>query len=156
MTKNQWNRIANKFIADECPHEEEEICTCNVKETANIITVQEEYENLLKEWQERLFMKDWFIKIKAECSFEEMPLPDCSGCADWQEATKTAYIYILNSYLYGERIIPFDAEKTIVHELLHLKFSLLSDGENGLNDRYVHQLIDEMSRSLVDAKRSGR
>jgi phage shock protein A len=52
-------------------------------------------------------------------------------------------------------MIPFDFEKTLVHELLHLKFSLLADKVEDMQSRYVHQMIDEMARSLVDAKRCG-
>jgi hypothetical protein len=51
-------------------------------------------------------------------------------------------------------MIPFDFEVVLVHELLHLKFALLSDNSDcNIESRYVHQLIDEMARSFVDAKR---
>ena len=39
-------------------------------------------------------------------------------------------------------------------ELLHLKFSLLGENENELQNRLVHQLIDDLAKALVGAKRS--
>lgn len=61
-------------------------------------------------------------------------------------------IRIINPELYGERIIPFDFEKTLVHELLHLKFCLL-ESDDELRNRVIHMLIEDMARALVITKR---
>ena len=45
--------------------------------------------------------------------------------------------------------VDFEDRKTLVHELLHLKFCLLGDSGNDLQDRYVHQLIDDLARAFV-------
>lgn len=109
---------------------------------------------LLEEWQERLFLQAWRIVLRPKCKPDDMDLRDCWGCTEWTEESKTARIDIVDPDCLSEKIIPFDFEKTLVHELLHLKFCLLSNETDSMSDRYVHQIIDEMARSLVDAKRS--
>lgn len=108
---------------------------------------------LLKEWQDRLFLQSWRITLRPKCKPDEMP--DCWGRTEWEEVNKTARIDIVDPYCLTDKIIPFDFETVLVHELLHLKFSLLSDNAEDLQARYVHQMIDEMARALVDAKRKG-
>lgn len=70
------------------------------------------------------------------------------------ETVKTARIEIMDPAYYGERIVPFDWEKTLVHELLHLKTCLVSSNVPELQERVMHQLIDDLARALVSAKRS--
>lgn len=112
-------------------------------------------KELLAEWQKRLGLQDWRIQLIDHCRPEDMTLPDCCGCTDWREAVKTAVIQILDPDFYGERIVPFDYEKTLVHELLHIKTSLVSDQVDDLQARYMHQMIDDLARAFVDAKRTG-
>lgn len=109
---------------------------------------------LLKEWQTRLGLLDWRIKLVDNCKPDEMSMQDVAGCSIWTEAIKTARIEIIDPVYYGERIVAFDYEKTLVHELLHLKLSLVGNVENDLQMRYVHQMIDDLARALVNAKRS--
>lgn len=108
---------------------------------------------LLTEWQNRLGLHDWRIKLVDNCKPEDMILENVAGCTDWSEATKTARIEIIDPKYYGERIVPFDYEKTLVHELLHLKLALVSDMVSDLQTRYMHQIIDDLARAFVDAKR---
>ena len=112
------------------------------------------HAKLLDEWQKRLGLHDWRIKLEGCCSPDEMEL-DAVGCTAWQETTKTAKIQILSEDYYEKRVVPFDWEKTLVHELLHLKTCLLSDVEDSLQERVAHMLIDDLARAFVDAKRSG-
>ena len=108
---------------------------------------------LLDEWKDRLGLHEWRITLCPFCKPEEM---DSEGVAStsWQEVIKVAKIEIMDEDYYKGFIIPFDFEKTLVHELLHLKTCLISDTENELQERIAHQLIDDMARALVDAKRS--
>lgn len=109
---------------------------------------------LLNEWQKRLGLQDWRIKLCDNCKPEEMTIQGVAGCTEWTEANKTARIEIIDPQYYGERIVPFDYEKTLVHELLHLKTCLVSDMVYDLQARYMHQMIDDLARAFVDAKRS--
>lgn len=109
---------------------------------------------LLEEWQERLFLQAWRIILRPKCKPDEMP-SGMWGSTEWKEVNKTARIDIVDPDCLTEKMIPFDFETVLVHELLHLKFCLLSSETDSIEDRYVHQLIDEMARALVDAKRKG-
>ena len=106
---------------------------------------------LLREWQNRLGLTDWTIALST--GLFELSLEDAAGCTSYVEVTKSAAIEIIDKRVYGTRIIPYDFEKILVHELLHLKFCLLFDNDDSLQSRLVHQLIDDLARALVDAKR---
>ena len=114
-----------------------------------------EAKNLLKEWQNRLSMQDWRIALYVDCMPDEMHVDDSSGCVSWQESTKTACIQILDQKYYGERVVPFDFEKTLVHELMHLKMCMMYKREGSMRERLAHQVIDGIARALVDANRAG-
>ena len=111
--------------------------------------------HLIDEWQKRLGLQDWRIKLNDNCKPDEMAMQDVAGCTEWSESIKTARIEIIDPQYYGDRVVPFDYEKTLVHELLHLKTSLVSDGVDDLQARYMHQMIDDLARAFVDAKRCG-
>ena len=108
---------------------------------------------LLLEWQNRLGLQDWRIKIVDCCKPNEMQISDVAGCTEWSESTKAARIEIIDPLYYGDRIYPFDYEKTLIHELLHLKLSIVSDNVPEFQARYMHQIIDDLARSFVDVKR---
>lgn len=116
---------------------------------------KKEYKALLDEWKIRLGLFDWHIKLYPKCKPDEMEIEDVAGCVSWQECNKTAKIDILNPKYYGNRVVPFDWEKTLVHELLHLKLCLVSDQVEEFQSRYMHQIIDDLARAMVDAKRFG-
>lgn len=113
-------------------------------------------ETLLSEWQERLGLQDWKIKLVPDCKPEDMALEDCAGCTTWTESIKTARIEIIDPKHYGDRIVAFDFEKTLIHELLHLKTCLVSSDVSDLQERYMHQMIDDLARAFVDAKQKRR
>ena len=111
------------------------------------------YLKLLNEWTKRLGLHDWRIEFHPCCKPDEMTIPDVCGCSEWKEPTKSARVEIIDPQFYGERIAPFDWEETLVHELLHLKTSLISSDCDPLQERVAHQLIDDLARAFVDAKR---
>lgn len=108
---------------------------------------------LLKEWQKRLRLQDWTIGLEQNCKAQDMKIKDCSGCCEWIESSKTAQVQILDPMEYGERIVPYDFETTLVHELLHCKLSLISTDVDDCQERYMHQIIDDLAKAFVDAKR---
>ncbi|MDD4566139.1 MAG: hypothetical protein PHE79_11780 [Eubacteriales bacterium] len=110
-------------------------------------------DDLLKEWVERLGLQEWRIKLIPDSLPCDMTLKNVAGETEWTETIKSARISILKESCYGEYIIPYDFERTLVHELLHLKFCLLGESGNDMQDRFIHQLIDDMARALVCAKR---
>ena len=107
------------------------------------------YEELLEKWKCRPGLQDWRIVLKADVIPSDMTIENVAGETEWTESNKSAVVRILREDCYGTRIVPFNFEKTLVHELLHLKFCLLGESGNNLQDRYVHQLIDDLARAFV-------
>lgn len=110
---------------------------------------------LLIEWVERLHLQNWTIKVADQMLPESMTEKDDMGCVVFDEVNHAARIEILDPKYYGDRVLPFDHEKILVHELLHLKLCFLFAGDE-LHDRILHSLLDEIAVALVEAKRSGK
>jgi len=117
-----------------------------------------EHEALLKEWQNRLGLQNWHIELNDNCRPENMAMQNVEGCTTWQETTRCAIIDMLDPAFYPSDAVGrgFDWEKVLVHELLHCKLCLVQDVTDDLQARYMHQMIDDLARALVDAKRSGK
>lgn len=112
-------------------------------------------EKLLEEWQKRLGLTDWVISLYEDCEPGDFS-DQAVGETEFTESCKCAVVRILDPKYYGERVKPYDGEKTLVHELLHLKLSLVAYQVSDLQERYMHQIIDDLARALVDAKRQGK
>ena len=102
-------------------------------------------EELLEKWMQILGLREWTIRLYTGCSSDD------TGCSvastEWDEVHKAAVIKVINPSQYGERLLPFNFEKTLVHELLHIKFALF-DGYGDFQDRYLHQIIEEFAGIL--------
>lgn len=114
------------------------------------MTATNEELALLEKWKRKLCLQEWRIKLLTRLRPEEMTMDDVAGCTEWSEAIKTARIEIINPACYGDRIVPFNFEKTLVHELLHLKFSFWSQDEYSVADRLMHQYIDDLARAFTE------
>jgi hypothetical protein len=114
--------------------------------------------DLLNEWVERLGLQAWRIKLKTDVAEEDIPGENIAGHVKYDEELSAAVIYVISEKDYPkDSILEYDAERTLVHELLHIKFSLWDDSRyrdpDFMPDRYMHQLVDDMARALVCAKR---
>lgn len=105
---------------------------------------------LLEKWKRKLCLQEWRIRLLTHLRPEEMTTNGVAGCTEWSEAVKVARIEIIDPACYGDRIVPFDFEKTLVHELLHLKFSFWCQDEDNVGDRVMHQTIDDLARALTE------
>lgn len=105
---------------------------------------------LLEKWKRKLCLQEWRIRLKTQLRPEEMTMGNAAGCTEWSESIKTARIEIIDPAYYGDRILPFDFEKTLVHELLHLKFSFWCQNEEDIGDRVMHQMIDDLARAFTE------
>lgn len=108
---------------------------------------------LLQKWVDILGLNDWTISLCDNCTPQEMDSVNSAGQCIYNEVQKCAVINIINPECYGEKIIPFDYEKTLVHELMHIKLCFLQESGNDLQERIVHQLVESMARALVKANR---
>lgn len=109
----------------------------------------------LRKWQKRLGLMDWNIRMYTNVRYHNMESEGAEGHVQYSEEHRTARIQILDPDHWTLADFSFDQEKTLVHELLHIKFSLLDESDNPIQNRIVHQLIDDLARALVDAERSG-
>lgn len=109
----------------------------------------------LKEWQTRLFLDDWTIKINI-VDQSEMTLKDCAAENHFQIDGRCCVINIARlTDDIKSRIVKVVHEKELVHELLHCKYNWIhSDGE--YEAKYVdvseHSLLEQMAKSLIMAK----
>ncbi len=101
---------------------------------------------LLNEWQERLGLYDWIIKVNL-CEPHEMKLQLVDGECEFTKIIKSAVINILKPEYYGDRIVKYCAERILVHELLHCKLALLNE-----EDDLLHQIQEDIARALICAK----
>ena len=117
------------------------------------MTATNEELTLLEKWKRKLCLNEWRIKLLTNLRPEEMTMNDVAGCSEWSESIKTARIEIIDPVYYGDRIVPFDFEKTLVHEMLHLKFSFWCQNEDDIGDRIMHQMIDDLARALTEKRK---
>lgn len=115
---------------------------------------QQEVDRLSEYYVDLLGLHDWEIHIAWQCRPDEMILPNCFGNSSCEESSKQALIYILDEQYYKGEPFKYDFEVILVHELLHLKTTLLTDkDEESIRYRVLHQLIDDMAKAIVSAKR---
>jgi hypothetical protein len=107
---------------------------------------------LLREWKQRLGLNGWRIDASLACCPSSIEEPYMSGWAEWHPSVKLGEIKVL-AEKFAECPDEFDFEKTLVHELLHLKFGIFYDNSQGIAQDLLHQTIDELAFALVDAKR---
>lgn len=106
----------------------------------------------LEKWKGKLGLTDWEIVLCTNCNSEDTGHNVAS--TEWDEVHKAAVIKIIRP---SESIIPFIFEKTLIHELLHIKLALF-DGHGDFQDRYLHQIIEEFAWILftTDKQKGGR
>ena len=126
-----------------------------MKEPINIFKSDEELQQSLKEWQERLFLTDWVIKAEIT---NELSSKGLHGHNDLKYSIKAAMIRInQETEVDGDDwIMRQPQELVLVHELLHCKMALLTNS-NPTYEQYAleiaeHQLLEEMAKSLIMAK----
>lgn len=117
--------------------------------TGGRATTYKEAQKLLAKWTKRLCLQDWKIKLNINCKPEDMAIQDASGDTSWSESGKCARIDIIDPAYYGKRIVPFRFEQVLVHELLHLKFTFWCQEDKKIEDRLMHQYIDDLARALT-------
>ena len=116
---------------------------------------------LLNEWRERLGLMEWCISLKINVTPDDFESDvETAGETAWNNISKTAVVKIVDENLYGNgsnRIIAYDFERILVHELLHIKFNILQQEpfnyEETVFDEFQHQLIEDIAQALVMAKR---
>ena len=118
------------------------------------IVNEEKLRELCKEWQERLGLQSWNVKtgIYRERNFCG---PERQGENEYNLATGTSLIRILDPVDYPESKFKQDMEVTLVHELLHLVFAPFEPDEDSkeLEQKFMERAICQLSGALVKLKR---
>lgn len=110
---------------------------------------------LLRYWTDVLGLQEWNITLITNCSPNDMTLNEVAGETEWSDTLRTAVIRIIDPKDWGERVVPFNPEKTLVHELLHLKFSALDESGDPLRDKLTHRLVEDFAKALTVARLRG-
>lgn len=98
----------------------------------------------------------WNIEVVRNCRAANMQLQNVNGEASYNAEIKSAVIRILDPVDYPDDLIaPQDQEQTLVHELLHLVFSVVEVGMNETQKALNHQIIETLAKALVEARRYG-
>jgi len=121
-------------------------------------SLHEAYE-CMREWQNRLFLKDWFIKVAFASPYEmgDDMKRSILGQACEDTMDKTCLIRIVDTHDGHEDdlVKPCD-ELTMVHELLHCKLERADYAPDNTEGRAYkqaeHVLVEELARAFVMAK----
>lgn len=108
-------------------------------------------QKLLQYWKNKLLLNDWTIKLIEDCNVSDFILKDVCGETEWDSTNKCAVIRIVSEKEYGNRIVPFIKERILLHELLHIKFCLLWESNTDTQNLILHQIIEDMARTLYKA-----
>lgn len=115
-------------------------------------------EKLLEEWQERLGLQDWAIVLCYNCKPDDLKTENTNGETEWILSIKNATIRLLDKKYDNDGTLEYDVEQSLVHELLHIKLGIFdingTDYTGVVVDELRHQLIDDLARALVMAKRN--
>ena len=107
---------------------------------------------LFNYWRKKLKLLDWTIKFEFNVDPADMAIEGACGATSFVESCKSAIVQIVDPTKIEDGIVPFNFEETLVHELLHLKLSLITSGMDDMTERVGHQIIDDLSKSLVSAR----
>lgn len=113
--------------------------------------------SLGREWQSRLRLQDWDILY----SFDTYDEVEGDAKTSFNKQLKTARVRIVTEVTRPYRIHnadqPYDIEEILVHELLHLSFYMIEQGEYGTPHYCLMESgIDAVAWALVRAKRGGK
>lgn len=116
---------------------------------------EEKAKQLFNKWVRILHLEPWNIQFQWKVRKENMNLADTVGATTYLHSMRQAIVQMIDPIDYPVSPFEYDYEKTLVHELLHLKFSDLDDTGDQLRDKLTHQMIDDMAKALVNAYREG-
>lgn len=107
-----------------------------------------------REWQSRLRLQDWDIIY----SFDPYDEVEGDAKTSFNKQLKTARVRIVTEitrpYRAHNADQPYDIEQILIHELLHLSFYMVDQGEcNTLYYSLIESGIDAVAWALVRAKR---
>lgn len=114
---------------------------------------EQKANELFQKWVKILQLESWDIRFQWCVRERDMHLRDSLGCVDFIHESRQAIIQMLDPVDFDNDLFTYDYEKTLVHELLHLKFASLDSSGDPLRDKLTHQMVDDLAKSFVSAVR---
>lgn len=122
---------------------------------AEVILNEEELQERLKYWQEKLRLQDWIVEVQISRGKDMME--DTCACVDYTLSKKMASVKILDPIDYPDDVMgERDMENDLVHELLHLHFAPINEHFNDDNEIYStfeEQAVESIASGLISAER---
>lgn len=114
---------------------------------------------LFAKWVKILGLQDWEIRFHWKVRSYDMAAQDSRGVATYNMVKKQASIQMLDQQDDEEwEGFKFDYEKTLVHELMHLKLAVIDvdqddEHKDPVHEHVVHQMVDEFAKIMVNLDR---
>ena len=119
----------------------------------------QELQDLSAWWQNRLELQDWRIHVRFVRGRHLMQHDYCAADIEWVNEHKYAFISIRTEDDYRDQFpdtsaaIPYDAERSLVHELLHIHTRAWETKQDSPESIAEEQAINALARTLVAMKR---
>ena len=107
---------------------------------------------LCQKWQDILKLNNWDIVIKLGRQ-DELSEPDREGEVFINIAKGEALIHLLDPDIQYDFPFPYDMEKVLVHELLHLSCATFEPEEDPLRHDLWERMIEQTAKTLVEFQR---
>lgn len=117
-----------------------------------MIVNQDDLKTLCNKWQQILNLQHWDVFVKL-CRLSEFDDYDSQGEIDYTIESGKSIIKIIDSADYPQSPFMQDMEQTLVHELLHLKFSAFEPNINTLEYSFFENTINSLATTLVELSR---
>lgn len=109
---------------------------------------------LFDKWVHILHLEGWHISFEWKVPGHCMNVEESVGATKYQHSTGQAIVQMVDPEDYPKDTpFPYDYEKTLVHELLHLKFADLDDTGDNLRDKLTHRLVDDLAVAFIEASK---
>ncbi|BEU88684.1 hypothetical protein TAMA11512_21480 [Selenomonas sp. TAMA-11512] len=108
---------------------------------------------LCKKWKEILKLNEWDIRVDLGRP-DELSEQDREGECFIELAKGEAHICLLDPKIPYNFTFPYDIEKVLVHELLHLSFAFFEPKDDPLRHDLWERLIEQSAKTLVRLQRS--
>lgn len=105
-------------------------------------------------WMQMLFLTDWIVHLKYH-DFNEAPLNGANmGYCDADYVNQCAVIHLAYPKTIPENCMTICDEHNLVHELLHLRYPVVTDHtyEGEVVARITHADLEKMAKSLLMVK----
>lgn len=112
-------------------------------------------DDLCQKWQALLRLRDWDIHVEL-FSAREFSEEDRQGEVFYDISTGQAIIHLLDVDAKLDTPFPYDLEKVLVHELLHLHFAIFEpEQEDKLRHDLWERTVERMAKTMLLLHRQG-